>query len=162
MTLRAHEQYACPSGEDDSARNLYFRLGTADHAIRFCPGCLAEAPAVLSAGVALAFMTVCPRHGLPLLECCDNCNAPCLFANTMYTDHSDHATAVTHPLRFMGRSLTTAMALQIELHLEFQREHVRRPGVVTTGQVTGDSGPNVGLAVCRNLCAFAAINVVSH
>ena len=82
MTLRSHEQYACPSAQnEDSIRGLYFHLGNSDHAIRFCPRCLAGGQPYYRLAWRLAFMTACSRHRQPLIECCEYCKAPCLFAN---------------------------------------------------------------------------------
>jgi hypothetical protein len=81
MTLRAHEQWA-GGVSTESARDLYFHSGKKRIGIRFCPGCLAERPAYFRLEWRLAFVTVCPRHRIPLLERCENCKSPCLFAKT--------------------------------------------------------------------------------
>jgi hypothetical protein len=120
MTLRAHEQYVGASSGDDSVRDLYFHLGTTDNAIRFCPACLAERQPYFRLDWRLAFVTACPRHRLPLFERCDYCKAPCLFANVEVHREFGSCHRCHKQLAFMARDIDTAMALQIELHLEFQ------------------------------------------
>jgi hypothetical protein len=120
MTLRAHEQYACPSLQDDSARGLYFRFGN-NQAIRFCPGCLAGRQPYYRLEWRLAFVTACPRHRLPLLERCEYCKAPCLFANVDVAWPFGSCYRCHRHLAGMGRKVDQEMALQIELHLEFQQ-----------------------------------------
>ncbi len=129
MTLRAHEQYACPSSaNEDSARALYFRSGNSDHAIRFCPACLTGREPYYRLEWRLAFMTACSRHGLPLLECCDYCKSPCLFANVDVDRPFGSCYRCHASLSRMGKAVDEEMALQVELHLEFQKTvfHVLR------------------------------------
>jgi hypothetical protein len=120
MTLRAHEQYAGASPNDESARELYFHFGNTDVAIRYCPGCLAERQPYFRLEWRLAFVTVCPRHRRPLLERCDYCKAPCLFANVDVHRPFGSCRRCHRHLASMGREVDRDMALQVELHLEFQ------------------------------------------
>ena len=120
MTLRAHEQYACALSAEGSARDLYFHAGTIDTAIRFCPACLAESPAYFRLEWRLAFVTVCPRHRLPLFERCENCKAPCLFANADVHREFGSCHRCHRHLAYMAKEIDPAMALQVELHVEFQ------------------------------------------
>jgi hypothetical protein len=91
MTLRAHEQYAGVSPGDECARELYVQLGHT-HGIRYCPGCLGGREPYFRLEWRLAFVTVCPRHRMPLFERCDYCSAPCLFSKVDVHRRSDHAT----------------------------------------------------------------------
>ena len=120
MTLRAHEQYACASPDDASARGLYFHTGNTESAIRFCPACLAECPPYFRLEWRLAFVTACRRHRLPLLEHCDNCKAPCLFAHANVHREFGACHRCHRHLAYMAREIDSGMALQVELHLEFQ------------------------------------------
>lgn len=119
MTLRAHEQWAGVSPGDESA-DLYFRYGKKNIGIRFCPRCLAERPAYFRLDWRLAFVTLCPRHRIPLLERCEYCKSPCLFAKG-----DGNSFGFCHYCRrwfaAMGKELGNDAALQIELHVEFQQ-----------------------------------------
>jgi hypothetical protein len=159
MTLRAHEQYARASPADDSARDLYFHLGATDNAIRFCPGCLAERQPYYRLEWRLAFVTVCPRHRLPLSERCYNCKASCLFANADVHREFGSCHRCQKHLGFMARETDTAMALQIELHLDFRRTYWVS---CANGVLLGRFSRMCGLTTRRNYYHFAAIDVLSH
>lgn len=128
MTLRCHEQYAGAAAGADSARDLYFRFGSTDHAIRFCPYCLAGSRPYYRLEWRLAFVTACPRHRRPLLEKCDNCKAPCLFANIDVDWPFGSCSRCHRRLSAMGKPIDKELALQLELHIEFQQNmfHVLR------------------------------------
>src|ERR1017187_3475910 len=121
MTLRAHEQYAGAATGDEAARDLYFHCGNTDGAIRYCPGCLAERPCYFRLEWRLAFVTVCPRHRLPLLERCGYCGSACLFANVDVKRPFGSCYRCQRDLASMGKDVAPEMTLQIELHVEFQQ-----------------------------------------
>jgi hypothetical protein len=121
MTLRAHEQWAGASPDDESARELYFHYGKKDIGIRFCPGCLAERPAYFRLDWRLAFVTVCPRHRLPLIERCDYCKSPCLFAKAEGNESFGSCHYCRRSFAVMGKDVAKDAGLQIELHVEFQQ-----------------------------------------
>jgi hypothetical protein len=120
MTLRAHEQFAGISAGQESARDLYFHSGLTDVPIRYCPGCLAEREPYFRLDWRLAFVTVCPRHRLPLLERCGDCRALCLFTKVDVERPFGSCHHCHRLLAHMGKDVDEEMALQIELHLEFQ------------------------------------------
>jgi hypothetical protein len=121
MTLRAHEQFAGASPGQESARDLYFHSGLTDVPIRYCPGCLAEREPYFRLDWRLAFVTVCPRHRLPLLERCGDCRAFCLFAKVDVHRPFGSCHHCHRLLASMGKDVDEELALQIELHLEFQK-----------------------------------------
>jgi len=128
MTLRAHEQYAGVSRGDEPARDLYVQIGNT-HAIRYCPGCLADREPYFRLEWRLAFVTVCPRHRVPLLERCDYCSAPCLFANLDVHRPFGSCHRCERHLAYVHKQVVDKeMALQIELHADFQQNllHVLR------------------------------------
>ena len=121
LTLRAHEQYAGVAPGDESARDLYFHYGRTDLGIRYCPGCLAGRPVYFRLEWRLAFMTVCARHRLPLLERCGYCKAPCLFAKLEVHRQFGSCHRCHKHLSTMGKDVSKDAALQMDLHLEFQQ-----------------------------------------
>ncbi|MEO8129823.1 MAG: TniQ family protein [Bryobacteraceae bacterium] len=122
LTLRTYEPDACQPWEDEFARNLYFRGAHTSHAIRFCPCCVAERPHYFRRDWRLAFVTVCPRHRLPLLERCESCRAPCLFAKVAVDRPLASCYRCHRYLGGMAKDTGEEMALQIELHVEFQQK----------------------------------------
>lgn len=115
-----HEQFVGASAGQESARDLYFHFGHTDVPIRYCPGCLAEREPYFRLDWRLAFVTVCPRHRLPLLEHCDYCKALCLFTKVDVQRPFGSCHHCHWSLAGMGKDVDGEMALQIELHLEFQ------------------------------------------
>lgn len=51
-------------------------IARCNHYLSFCPLCLEEQPLVHRRLGRLAFMVVCPRHGVPLRDACGQCDAP--------------------------------------------------------------------------------------
>lgn len=47
--------------------------------LQYCPACLAEEPAYYRRVWRIAFVTVCLRHGIPLLDRCHACSSPINF-----------------------------------------------------------------------------------
>lgn len=121
MTLRAHEKWAGVSPGDESAKELYFHYGKKDIGIRFCPGCLVERPAYFRLDWRLAFITVCSRHRIPLLERCEYCKSPCLFAKADVDDFLGSCHYCGKWFSAMGKEVAKDAALHIDLHLEFQQ-----------------------------------------
>jgi hypothetical protein len=121
MTLRAHEQHAGVAPGDESASALYFHHGMSDHGIRYCPGCVAERQPYYRLEWRLAFVTVCPRHRLPLCDRCQYCKAPCLFANVNVDRDLGRCYRCDKHLASAAREVSIEAALQIELHVEFQQ-----------------------------------------
>jgi len=69
-------------------------------------------------------ITSLTRFSVPLIpntQCCDYCKAPCLFANVDVHRPFGSCYRCHASLSRMGKDVDDAMALQIELHLEFQR-----------------------------------------
>ncbi len=123
MTLRAHEQYAWTSPGDESARDLYVHSGNTDYAIRYCPGCLTEREAYFRLEWRLAFVTVCPRHRVPLLERCTYCTALCLFAKVDVHHSFGSCHCCNRHLAYVRKPVFDKdMAFQIELHADFQQK----------------------------------------
>lgn len=47
-----------------------------NHGLQFCPLCLREGTGFYRRSWRLAFMTLCPNHGIPLSDACDFCGEP--------------------------------------------------------------------------------------
>jgi hypothetical protein len=86
-TLRAYEAcnvmlYGQTAGSNRTGMSLYCRSGSGN-TVQFCPACLSEdAVPYFRRSWCLAFVTVCARHGLRLLDRCAACRAWLRFERT--------------------------------------------------------------------------------
>lgn len=103
MTLRSHEEQACP-GNEELARELYFRDHRTDLAIRFCSECLFGPDEYFRKDWRLDFFTLCPEHWVPLKEGCPRCGAACLFAGVPFHYPLSSCHCCHRSLRYSERS----------------------------------------------------------
>lgn len=62
------------------------------HGLQFCPACLGAGPPYFRREWRLAFMSVCPVHGVPLLDACRACGEPlCPHRSLRYRVEYCHA-----------------------------------------------------------------------